>query len=99
MRILFSYTYICVCDRRREKMKTRVNLTIDEALLDKVKQYASMKQRSVSDLVETYFRTFIDAPTNTSLVDMVENLPKSDLKARGDLKKRYMEENAQKYGF
>lgn len=80
-------------------MKTRVNLTIDEALLDKVKQYASTKQRSVSDLVETYFRTFIDVPTNTSLVDMIENLPRPDVKEQGDLKKRYLEENAQKYGF
>lgn len=80
-------------------MKTRVNLTIDEALLDKVKQYASMKQRSVSDLVETYFRTFADVPTTTSLVDMVDKLPKSNLKKQGDLKKQYLEDNAKKYGF
>lgn len=81
-------------------MKARVNLTIDETLLTKVKRYASKRQSSLSELVETYFKTVVDVPSSKSLIDMVEELPASKLREnKDDLKKRYMEENAQKYGF
>lgn len=81
-------------------MKTRVNLTIDEILLDKIKHYASMHQRSVSDLVESYFRSCIDTPSHkNSFVDLVDELPAPYKQEDGDLRKRYAAENAQKYGF
>lgn len=80
-------------------MKTRINLTIDESLLDKIKHYASSKERSVSDLVESYFRSVIDhVSQKKSLVNMIEDLPKPEIEERGDLKKRYMEERREKYG-
>ncbi|MDR2283486.1 MAG: DUF6364 family protein [Sphingobacterium sp.] len=82
-------------------MKSRINLTIDETLLDKVKHYASLKQRSVSDLVESYFRSVIetsDAKKN-SFVDLIDDLPKANLPEEIDLKKQYAAENAEKYGF
>ncbi|WP_090606233.1 DUF6364 family protein [Parapedobacter koreensis] len=80
-------------------MKARVNLTIEEGLLEKVKSYAASRKSSVSELVENYFRTFVQAPPHKSIVAIIEELPKPDLPAEGDLKKQYMEENAGKYGF
>lgn len=82
-------------------MKTRINLTIDATLLDKVKHYANLKHRSVSDLVESYFRSFIDVSTtkNSSFVNLVDELPKAKFSEELDLKKLYAAENAEKYGF
>ncbi len=80
-------------------MKTRLNLTIEESLLEKVKSYAASKKSSVSELVENYFKTFVQAPPRKRIADIIEELPKPDLPIEGDLKKQYMEQNADKYGF
>lgn len=37
-------------------MKTRLNLTIDQSLLESMKAYAANKNTSVSELVETCFK-------------------------------------------
>ena len=80
-------------------MKTRLNLTIEESLLEKVKNYAASRKSSVSELVENYFKTFVQAPPHKRIADIIEALPKPDLPVGGDLKKQYMEQNADKYGF
>ncbi|WP_036604040.1 DUF6364 family protein [Olivibacter sitiensis] len=80
-------------------MKARLNLTIDEGLLKRVKNYAASKKSSVSELVENYFKTFAQVSTNKSIIDIVEELPKPKMTATGDLKKKYTEDNASKYGF
>lgn len=80
-------------------MKSRLNLTIEESLLEKVKSYAASRKSSVSELVENYFKTFVQVPPRKSIVDLIEELPKPDLRVEGDLKKQYMEQNADKYGF
>ena len=80
-------------------MKARLNLIIDESLLEKIKSYAASRKSSVSELVENYFRTFVHMPQRKSIVDLIEGLPKHDLPIEGDLKKQYMEQNASKYGF
>jgi len=79
-------------------MKARVNLTIDEGLLAKVKRYASNQQRSLSELVESYFKT-LDPPERKSLIDMVEELPPPAIDTAADLKEIYMQEKAKKHGF
>lgn len=80
-------------------MKARLNLTIDERLLEKIKSYAASRKSSVSELVENYFKTFVQVPQGKSIVDIIEELPKPDLRVKGDLKKQYMKQNADKYGF
>ena len=80
-------------------MKKRLNITIDDKLLEKVKRYAASHKSSVSELVESYFRTFAETSTHTRLVEMIEQLPTPTLTFPDDLKKKYMEENAGKYGF
>lgn len=80
-------------------MKARLNLTIDEGLLEKVKRYAASRKSSVSELVESYFESFVQPPKAKRIADLVEELPKPDLRVDGDLKKQYLEKNAGKYGF
>jgi hypothetical protein len=40
-------------------MNTKLTLTIEQALIDKAKQYAKGKGRSLSDLVENYLKVII----------------------------------------
>jgi hypothetical protein len=40
-------------------MDTKLTLTIDEKLIDQVKHFAHQNKRSVSDLVENYFRLLV----------------------------------------
>ena len=80
-------------------MKARLNLTIEESLLNKVKVYAEKKQSSVSQLVEEYFKSLTKKTKKKSIIDLIESLPKPDIDPNLDLKKMYYEENAKKYGF
>lgn len=82
-------------------MKTRLNLTIDEDLLKKVKAYADRNNESISNLVEEYFETIVKKPKKQSLLDILDKLPKSkiDFPKDFDFKEEYYKENAKKYGF
>ncbi len=80
-------------------MKARINLTIEEALVQKVKSYAAEKQTSVSELVEEYFTKITKPKKEKSFLDLVKELPKPDIDDDLDLKKAYYEERASKYGF
>lgn len=94
MRTIYIYAYICY-------MKTRINLTIEEKLVNQIKAYAEEKQTSVSELVEQYFKRLMKPVKKDSLMDLVKSLPKVDLGYGDDidLKKQYYEEKASKYGF
>ncbi len=82
-------------------MKARLNLTIEEELLNKVKVYAGKKQSSVSQLVEEYFENLTKKTKKKSLLDIIEDLPKSKIEFPKDFdfKKEYYEQNKKKYGF
>ena len=80
-------------------MKARLNLTIEEELLNKAKVYAEKKGSSVSQLVEDYFENITKKKKKESIIDLIESLPKPDIDPNLDLKKMYYEENAKKYGF
>jgi hypothetical protein len=80
-------------------MKARLNLTIDEDLLNKVKVYAERRQSSVSQLVEEYFKNIVKRPKKQTIIDLIESLPKPDIDPNVDLKQAYYEENKKKYGF
>lgn len=80
-------------------MKARLNLTIDEGLLDKVRVYAEKKQKSISQIVEEYFSKITKEPKKESIIDLIESLPKPNIDQNVDLKKTYYEENRKKYGF
>ena len=55
-------------------MKERLNLTIDGALLDAMKAYAASKEMSVSELVESYFRSVTRPVQRKNILDLVDAL-------------------------
>ncbi|HLD53115.1 MAG TPA: DUF6364 family protein [Sediminibacterium sp.] len=80
-------------------MKSRLNLTIENSLLEDVKSYAVKQKRSVSDLVESYFKKVTRPSKRKNIIDLVEKLEKSTIDKNADLKDLYYKENAKKYGF
>lgn len=82
-------------------MKAKINLSIDEKLVYKIKAYAEEKHTSVSELVEEYFKRTVEKSVKkkSNLIDLIESLPKPDIDSDTDLKKQYYEERASKYGF
>ena len=62
-------------------MKKRLNITIEENLLDKVKIYAVQNETSVSSLVEEHFEALVKRKpklkNEMSLVGYMKSLPKS----------------------
>lgn len=92
MRMNLNYTYIWF-------MKSRLNLTIENSLLEDVKSYAVKQKRSVSDLVESYFKKVTRPSKRKNIIDLVEKLEKPTIDKNADLKDLYYKENAKKYGF
>jgi hypothetical protein len=80
-------------------MKSRLNLTIENSLLEDIKSYAVKNKRSVSDLVESYFKKVTRPSKRKNIIDLVENLEKPIINDNVDLKDLYYKENAKKYGF
>jgi hypothetical protein len=80
-------------------MKTRLNLTIEESLLDNIKNYALRNEVSVSELVEQYFKKLTRPTKKKSIIEAVQKLKKPNIDPDIDLKELYYKENAKKYGF
>ena len=80
-------------------MKARLNLTIEDSLLEEIKGYAAKQQRSVSDLVESYFKTVTKPAKRKNILHLVDKLEKYVIDEGADLKALYHQENAKKYGF
>ena len=70
-------------------MKSRLNLTIENSLLEDVKSYAVKQKRSVSDLVESYFKKVTRPSKRKNIIDLVEKLEKSTIDKNADLKDLY----------
>jgi Family of unknown function (DUF6364) len=71
-------------------VKERLNLTIDGVLLEAMKAYAASKEMSVSELVESYFRSVTRPAGRDNILDLVDRLPapkeKEEKKEGGDEK-------------
>ena len=65
-------------------MKERLNLTIDGALLEAIKAYAASKEMSVSELVESYFRSVTKPVERRNILDMVDELVAPPVRRGGD---------------
>ena len=80
-------------------MKNKLNITIDEALLEQAKRYAANRKTSVSQLVEQYFKS-LTTPRKKNILQLMNELPKPKGKLpEGDLRKLYYEGRKKKYGF
>ena len=96
MRINSFYTYFCSV-LAIDTMKARLNLTIDQSLLEDVKQYATLKNTSVSELVEEYFKVIIKLKKK-SFVELIKELPKPKIDENFDWKEEYYKDKMKKYG-
>ena len=66
-------------------MGTKLTLNIEKEIIEKAKSYARSRGRSLSDLVENYFKLIIGSETeNAEVTSMVKSL-KGSIKAPGDL--------------
>jgi hypothetical protein len=74
-------------------MKERLNLTIDAGLVESMKAYAASKNLSVSELVESYFRTVTRPLPRTNILDMVDQLEAPAFDVHADLKEQYHRQN------
>jgi hypothetical protein len=55
-------------------MKERLNLTVDGVLLEAMKAYAASKEMSVSELVESYFRSVTRPFRGDNILDLLDRL-------------------------
>lgn len=86
-------------------MKKRLNLTIEEQLLNKIKSYAAQNETSVSNLVEDHFENLTKPKSKLkngmSLVEYMKSLPKSKVEyPEGyDWKEEYYREKTKNMGY
>ncbi len=86
-------------------MKKKLNITIEENLLEKIKVYAESKERSVSDLVQEHFETLLKPrptlPNGMTLVEYMKSLPKSKIEFPEGIewKDEYYRAKAKKWGY
>jgi hypothetical protein len=83
-------------------MKKRLNITVEEKLLEKIKKYAEEHGTSLSGLVEEHFEALIKPkakiPGGMSLVEYMQSLPKVEFPEDYDWKEEYYKAKAKKYG-
>jgi hypothetical protein len=87
---LYLYVYL--------GMKSKLNLTIEDDLLRKAKQYARKKDTSISAIVEAHFRSLTTETARKSLLSLIDGLPPSGIKGKQDLKALYYKEKGGKRG-
>jgi len=80
-------------------MKNRLNLTVDDTLLEQAKRYAAKHQTSLSQIVEEYFRNLVRPARKKNILQLLNELHKAPVKAEGDGRKTYYEGRKTKYGF
>jgi hypothetical protein len=80
-------------------MKDRLNLTIDGELLEAVKNYAAGKEMSVSEMVQSYFRSVTRPVRRKNILDLVDKLNRPGIDPQSDLKGLFYKEQEKKYGF
>ncbi|MFT3948566.1 MAG: DUF6364 family protein [Agriterribacter sp.] len=82
-------------------MKNRLNITIDESLVEKAKRYAAKNNTSLSGLIEEYFKKLVShtSPKKENFLEMVEKLPKPKASFENIAMEDYFKDRKKKYGF
>jgi hypothetical protein len=82
MRIIKYYAHISI-------MKARLNITIDERLLNNAMHYAAKNDTSLSQLIELYFESLTRPAGRKNIIQLVDELPKPKIDLPKDLKQAY----------
>lgn len=80
-------------------MKQRLNITVDEVLVNQAKRYAARHKTSLSQMVEQFFKTLTRPSEKKNILELLEELPKPKIKEIGQPRKDYYKERLKKYGF
>lgn len=81
-------------------MKSRLNLTIDNNILESMKNYSQKTGESISEIVEDYFSVITrKQEKKKNIVQLVEGLNPPVIDPNADLKDLFYKEQASKYGF
>jgi hypothetical protein len=81
-------------------MKSRLNLTIDNKILESMKNYSQKTGESISEIVEDYFSVITrKQEKKKNIVQLVEGLNPPVIDPNADLKDLFYKEQASKYGF
>jgi len=80
-------------------MKNKLNITVDDTLIEQAKRYAARHQTSLSQLVEQYFKSLVRPARKKNILELLKELPKPKISIEGDLKKNYYDQQKKKYGF
>lgn len=80
-------------------MKAKLNLDIDLHLLEAAKETAHIRSKTLSEIVEDYFRTLTQVPHQKNFLELVDSLRKPHIDRAADLKELYFQEQKEKYGF
>ena len=91
IRIKIIYTYIYI-------MKSKLNITIDADILTQMKKHSVHQNKSISEIVENYFRAVLTPKPKGSFIEMIDKLPKSSADASINLKEEYYKAKAEKHG-
>jgi predicted transcriptional regulator of viral defense system len=78
-------------------MKTTINITVDDTLLNSIQAYASSKQTSVSELVAGYFRRITRPAKRQNILHLVDKLETPDIDFKSDLKSAFYQDQFKKY--
>ena len=97
IRINKYYAYFRLSNE--QNMKARLNITIEESLLSNIKVYALRNNKSVSELVEEYFKSISKPSKRKNILQLVEKLEKPTIDLSVDLKDSFYKDQAKKYGF
>ena len=81
MHVLFKIITFVYRSLKNKEMNTKLTLTIEQALIEKAKEYAKSKGRSLSDIVENYFKAIVKEEG----IITIESTPISD-SLRGSFK-------------
>ena len=81
-------------------MKARLNITIEDTLLSNIKVYAAKNNKSVSELVENYFRIISKPSKRKNILQLVDKLDAPSMEINNsNLKESFYQDQAKKYGF
>lgn len=73
-------------------MKARLNITIEQGILEDIKKYSNRNNVSISELVERYFQNIVNKPKKKNLLEKIKNLPNPSIPLPADYKNGYYEE-------
>ena len=80
-------------------MKARLNITIEDTLLSTIKVYAAKNNKSVSELVEEYFKSISKPSKRKNILQLVDKLDTPSIDINTNLKESFYQDQSKKYGF